>query len=1107
MNATNEQIEAIERAGKVIVSASAGSGKTFVMIQKLVKAIENGADLDGVLAVTFTKKAAAQMKEKLKKALINSIAEADRERKQLLKVQLAKVSGADISTIHSFCARLLRTYFYALDIDGTFDIIASDDAQGQELKMRAADKLFEDYYESDNENFKTLLSCYRRKRGDGYLKSIVLSAYEDLRVYNGYVKILERTQKLYTEEGFEEVVAAVKENADKKYRRLLSNVKDFSNGFYHPNKTYKIILDEMENALIACIKNDPFSPQPPLTITSKPKDKTEEEKETGGLFKEFRDGIKKQYDGIYKGICDRQTEKDYFFKSGEVAKAFASVLYDFEEVYTDIKKEENKLDYGDLEHLTLKLFENKEIAEEIRGKYSYVFVDEYQDVNAVQEKIISSVGGENVFLVGDKKQAIYGFRGSNSYYFDEKFSELEKSKGALRLPHNFRSAENIIKFVNRTFSYVMQEDNCGVDYRAKEAMEYGGRYADFKGGAEIHIFGKDEENEVEPKLYSIAEASKEVKHTREALAVLKIVKRELESLHYDPDEGKMVKTMPGDICILTRKRNKSALEIARALQDEGYSVSGAQEADILTRPEVKKMRDILSYIDNKQQDIPLATCLLSPLGGFDCDELAAIRIKGEAFVPSDVKEQGRVPFRECCRYYLKIDDKISAKLKSFKVRIENLRNLAEVKSAAEMIDLILEDTCLEAEYSKGGGEKLKNIRRFAAEGENMSVAQFLYKLKGGYEISAPSVSASDSIKIMTMHASKGLEFPVVILSDICASFKGRDSFEMLLSSKFGFAPKCFDTKNMLTYDTLLRRLIKDENERDDYKNELNLFYVACTRAMCKLHILAEEHVDYSPVTAAEAKCYAQLFPYGGEEIEAEEEGAEKGKIDGGAEFDAALCERIIKRFGRGYEGGKGKIDDVNLPVKSSATAILKMSEEDREKAYQLFTGEGETSTEKGIAYHRFLELCENFSVKDKEGVKAQKESFYRRGLITEEQYDMLDDDVLYDIVNIPIFSTLDKAELFHEQEFLCSLPANEILDTEATEGVLLQGAIDLLAKTDTGYKVIDYKYSHKNKEEIIKTYSKQLALYKKAVALITKTPPEKIETIIVNIFRKEQINL
>lgn len=1107
MNATNEQIEAIERAGKVIVSASAGSGKTFVMIQKLVKAIENGADLDGVLAVTFTKKAAAQMKEKLKKALINSIAEADRERKQLLKVQLAKVSGADISTIHSFCARLLRTYFYALDIDGTFDIIASDDAQGQELKMRAADKLFEDYYESDNENFKTLLSCYRRKRGDGYLKSLVLSAYEDLRVYNGYVQILERTQKLYTEEGFEEVVAAVKENADKKYRRLLSNVKDFSNGFYHPNKTYKIILDEMENVLIACIKNDPFSPQPPLTITSKPKDKTEEEKETGGLFKEFRDGIKKQYDGIYKGICDRQTEKDYFFKSGEVAKAFASVLYDFEEVYTDIKKEENKLDYGDLEHLTLKLFENKEIAEEIRGKYSYVFVDEYQDVNAVQEKIISSVGGENVFLVGDKKQAIYGFRGSNSYYFDEKFSELEKSKGALRLPHNFRSAENIIKFVNRTFSYVMQEDNCGVDYRAKEAMEYGGRYADFKGGAEIHIFGKDEENEVEPKLYSIAEASKEVKHTREALAVLKIVKRELESLHYDPDEGKLVKTMPGDICILTRKRNKSALEIARALQDEGYSVSGAQEADILTRPEVKKMRDILSYIDNKQQDIPLATCLLSPLGGFDCDELAAIRIKGEAFVPSDVKEQGRVPFRECCRYYLKIDDKISAKLKSFKVRIENLRNLAEVKSAAEMIDLILEDTCLEAEYSKGGGEKLKNIRRFASEGENMSVAQFLYKLKGGYEISAPSVSASDSIKIMTMHASKGLEFPVVILSDICASFKGRDSFEMLLSSSFGFAPKYFDTKNMLTYDTLLRRLIKDENERDDYKNELNLFYVACTRAMCKLHILAEEHIDYNPVAAAEAKCYAQLFPYDGDEIEVEEDGAEEGKVDGGAEFDAGLYERIVKRFGRGYDGGNGKIDEVNLPVKSSATAILKMSEEDREKAYQLFTGEGETSTEKGIAYHRFLELCENFSVRDKEGVKAQKESFYNKGLITEEQYNMLDDDVLYDIVNIPIFSTLDKAELFHEQEFLCSLPANEILDTEATEGVLLQGAIDLLAKTDTGYKVIDYKYSHKNKEEIIKTYSKQLALYKKAVALITKTPPEKIETIIVNIFRKEQINL
>jgi len=167
------------------------------------------------------------------------------------------------------------------------------------------------------------------------------------------------------------------------------------------------------------------------------------------------------------------------------------------------------------------------------------------------------------------------------------------------------------------------------------------------------------------------------------------------------------------------------------------------------------------------------------------------------------------------------------------------------------------------------------------------------------------------------------------------------------------------------------------------------------------------------------------------------------------------------------QGIRPVIDEVNLPVKSSATAILKMSEEDREKAVQLFSGEGETSAEKGIAYHRFLELYEDFSVRDREGVQRQKDSFLKKGLITETQYALLDTDTLTEIVNIPIFSTLGKSELFREH----------------------------------------YKYSHKNDEEIIATYSEQLALYKKAVSLITHTPPDRIETVIVNIFRKSQINL
>ncbi|MCX4385162.1 MAG: UvrD-helicase domain-containing protein, partial [Clostridia bacterium] len=220
----------------------------------------------------------------------------------------------------------------------------------------------------------------------------------------------------------------------------------------------------MISAIEKSMSSDLFSVSPSLSVTRKPADKTEEEKELGALFKAFRDEINSQFKAVRADICDRETEKDRFLKSGIAARAFTAVIKDFEREYAQIKRDENKLDYGDLEHFCLKLFQNRAIAEEIKSKYSFVFVDEYQDVNAVQEEIIRSVGGDSVFLVGDKKQAIYGFRGSCSDYFDKKFAELEKSSGALLLPHNFRSAENIIKFVNKTFSTVMTGERCGVDY-------------------------------------------------------------------------------------------------------------------------------------------------------------------------------------------------------------------------------------------------------------------------------------------------------------------------------------------------------------------------------------------------------------------------------------------------------------------------------------------------------------------------------------------------------------------------------------------------------------------------------------------------------------------
>lgn len=1113
---TPEQSAAIESRGKVIVSASAGSGKTFVMIEKLTRAIVAGADIDEVLAVTFTKKAAAQMKEKLRAALIKKVENADSGKIAHIKAQISKIPSANISTIHSFCSRILRTYFYALGIDGGFDIMSDDDSLAKDLKTRALDNVFERRYEVEDEDFIHLLKRLSRKRSDNSLRRLVLESYSAVRNVAHYRDMLENCGKLYTDEGFVEICKCLSQIFAEKYSAMEEEIAAFEADFPQTKNAekYTKIFGEMRSAVQAAKAGGIFSPEIPFTVTIKPRD-PEEDKDAGEMFKNFKTDISKRYHAVREGISDEQFERDLFFKSGKTAEAFSSLLLEFDTEYTAIKRDENKLDYNDLEHLTLQLLQDENVKTEINSKYKYVFVDEYQDVNPVQEEIISAIG-RDVFLVGDVKQAIYGFRGSKSVFFTDKFNSFEGgAESALRLSGNFRSSAPVLSFVNTLFAEVMREETCNFDYAASHKMTAGGAYPPDCGGAIIHIFGKDEKVEEERGVYSVMADGRDTPHTREGLAVLQLVERALGKSpnpddvkdehygqHYDLKKG-YVDTQPGDICILTRKNKGGSTEgIVRALKDAGYSVSGAQEANICALPEVRQTLDILSLIDNSEQDIPLVSAMLSPLGGFSEDELAAIRI---AF-----KREGRASFRRCVKLYMaNVRSEIAKKLNTFSQKLQTLRDLSEIMTAGELIDYILSESGLEAEYSAGGGEKLKNVLRLAAEGPNLPLSAFLEKIKaGGYDIKAPSAAASDSIKIMTMHASKGLEFPVVIIADICRTFKGMDYSELPFDETFGFAPKCYDPENMLVYPTLLRRLVKFRADREELKNELNLFYVACTRAMCKLHILAAEKEEYSRANALTAKRYAQLFDINMFPCEDMTTRGEIGKqaenLTYIAKTDEKLYAEVSSRFMRPYS----RADSVDLPVKSSASAILKNLREDEPyfAEHTLFDSESQTGAERGTAYHRFLELCD-FSVKTLDGIKKELLNFIQCGKITQAQSELLNAEELCEIVNMSVFSDLEGAELYREQEFLCRLKACDVLETAAEDHVLIQGAIDLLARGDFGVRIIDYKYSKKTDEQLIESYSKQLNLYKKAVSAIWHVPESEIGATIVNIYRRHQINL
>lgn len=1128
MNATPEQTAAINARGNVMVSASAGAGKTTVMISRLADILEGGADLDEVLCVTFTKKAAAQMKEKLRSELVKRLNCDSAEKRNRLRVQLGKINGADISTIDSFCSRLVRTYFYELQVDSSFEVV-TDDAEKAELKERAMDAVFDSAYSSGDEGFFMLLERLKKKRSDKPVREMISTAYDAVRTYSDYKYIIAKSEeKTFTEDGFKRVCSQLKRLIADKLESFILSIDRFEESFrsVKSDKKFFEILDDMRSSIAQYAKSpDLFGAPARLTALKRPSGDDDGDK----LFKDYIDKIKRKFKDLTN--FDEQTERLRFFESGKLAVAFCKLLNAFDEAYSGVKRSEGKLDFGDLEQYALRLLRgedcDKDVGERIRDKYKYVFVDEYQDVNPIQDEIISLASGKDVFFVGDVKQAIYGFRGSRSEFFSNKCRSVGEGGKFIILPDNFRSSAGVIDFVNSVFPKVMKPPFCAFDYADGHAMRGGARYGnEHKGVAEFCRFEKSgKQKDSAEGIYSVSGEKVAAKgFSAEAVAVLHLVEEALKSTYYDPDLDREVKVQTGDICVLTRKRsNKNIQDIVRGLSAE-YPVAASAEVNVCTRPEIIKIMDILSYLDNAEQDIPFASALLSPLGNMTDSELAAVRIrygKGEPLFRVAAK-----------RYASENSDGIAKKLNAFFVKTERLRSLSGSIGAAKLIDEIMKDGAFAAEFSSEA--KLSYLRAFQraayGNGAELSLNAFLAKIKaGGYKIKAPSSVASDCINVMTMHASKGLEFPVVIVADIASSFKGDSREYMPFNEEFGFAPRYYG-EDRIYRDTVLRRLVAAERNKEEISNEINLLYVAFTRAKYALYVLTSDTEPYDPLAAVYANNYASLLDFEGVNLRIL---ADQPQITGKREGEAvAICDcpdsalledlRAVTSFKYGFERA------VTLPVKSSASRLL--TERDGVTDGQpVFADEYGTDKDNGsaidtgIAYHRFLELCD-FSIKDLQGVEDELKKFHSQGLISDGQLKLLDGGKLTKILAMPAFGKVAGKALYREREFLCRLPSYDYIALrngisgglsvggDDGNGVIVQGAIDLLCVERRDGKavsahIIDYKYTARTDESVREKYAPQLGLYKSVVSKIYALSQEAVTTTIVNIRECRQINL
>ncbi len=1088
MEFTQEQQAAISVRGRVIVSASAGSGKTAVMIERLVSLILGGADVKKVLAVTFTKKAAAQMREKLRTALVKRIATSSEEEKNRLKEQLSALPAADICTIHAFCARLVRANFFLVDTQPTFRIVSPDDGDGKELSARALEELFEEAYEEGDEGFSQLLSVYFRQKKDEKLRTLVRDLHGKFR---GLPNYREKLSLVGQENAFEEVCAYLAEDFCMRANEIVRKVEALSDFFAESNPKALLVCDGIVSAAEEiCKANGLFAMtalSAPVIARMPPMTKAAgEELARLKTLSSCSSAIKEVYSDLKKYAS--QEEELARYQDGQArAAALAALVLRYDDIYTRFKEEKGLLDYNDLEHDALRILANEEALAGIRERYEYLFVDEYQDVNLAQEQILSLIGGDEIFLVGDRKQAIYGFRGSKSAYFTQKTVEFERS---LVLSENFRSSSAVLEGVNRVFARAMTKDSCGFDYAPDSLMQGGRRYASHEGKVVFHRIYKEKSEKIPPReIYSVLHGGREEKIDRQAEEIVRIVKEELGSDWYDvdADEGKREKKVSyGDIAVLVRKKSGDAERVVAALSACDIPVTTTAKVNVCDFWEIRLLVDWLSYLDNAEQDIPLVSAMLSSVGGFCEEELAQIRLRfSSAYF-----------FRAACNEYAtKMADSLSVRLRDFFQITAKLRVLSQVLPAREMLCRLLA-MGLETEIcaKKDGDLRLKRVNRFLDEAEG-SVHAFLRRLsRADFHIDFSESGGEDAVKVVTMHASKGLEYPVVILASLDAPFHGAEKDEVMFSERFSVAPKSFHVEKKFVYDTVLRRATAVYQEREEVKDELNLLYVAMTRARYRLHMLFGEREGNGSVQYAKrfsdfidfTACEEYFVEPSGEEVPMPERKAFAFRADEQLKAEILAHYRVEYPFAQ----------SVTVPVKSSASELIK-----REKTAILSPSNGTArSTEEGTAYHAFLQHYRFGGV-----LKEELSRMRREELLSEEQFSLLEEEKLQEILQMPALQGLQEKMLFREQTFLVSLPWREIKGGACTDEVVFQGAIDLLCLDGQGATVLDYKFSSHSDEQIRADYALQISLYKKAVARALRIDESTVQAKILNILQCREI--
>ncbi|MEE0691354.1 MAG: helicase-exonuclease AddAB subunit AddA [Lachnospiraceae bacterium] len=1204
---TQEQQRVIDtRDCDILVSAAAGSGKTAVLVARILSIItdkEKPVDIDRLLVVTFTNAAAGEMRERIREALERR---AEEEPDNIhLQRQLVLVHNAKITTIHSFCLNVLRNHFQIAGIDPAFRI--ADTGEITLLEQETVHETVAEAYENAGESFHEFVEGFATGKSDQIIENTVLSIYhyalgqpwpkewlesccrmyprldfksEDVGLDDTYLnsEIIggcenESVQKevpdefgenseqwiAYIEQDTEKILA----DADAQIRRAIGICEE-PDGPYPYLKALQDdlrILEKLRSASTYEEYAQAFECMPSYTMLGRKKDESiAEEKKL--LVQDLRAGVKDAIASLHQQYYFDKMEvlRKEYAKSGEYIREIVKLTEAFMERLAARKAEKNILDFGDLEHFALRTLVKQQdgktaptaAAEEYAEMFEEIMIDEYQDSNLVQELILKSVSGRgrgehNLFMVGDVKQSIYRFRLARPELFMEKYrtykNEDDSTSCRIDLHKNFRSREQVLGSVNYLFRQIMTEGLGGIEYDSDAALYPG---AVFEKRPQGEAFLETE--------FLLLDAQTQTKQETEARLIGRRI-REIVGKEevLDKETGAYRSAKYGDIVILLRTVSGWAETFGEILGDMGIPCFTGSQKGYFSAAEVRTVLAYLQILDNPVQDIPLASVLRSAIGGLTDEELAVIR--------SSFKERH---FYDCVQAYRVYGDnkELCGKLDRFFEVFDRLRTKCAHTPVHLLIWEMLEMTGYGA-YAQAlpaGSQRKANLDMLIEKAISYESTSYrglyhfvryienLKKYEVDYGEANTGTEADNTVRIMSIHKSKGLEFPIVFVSGLGKQFNESDvRSKVVMHPEFGLACDCVDTKLRTRQPSILKKTIQKKTAAENLGEELRVLYVALTRAKEKLiltgcvsdaqsklnrwqtaSLYEGEALTYSDLTSASTyldwivpallhKMKNGVLPeeshFSMQLLCEEEEAVQETwqRSDEAIRLAQLMNLPVQECFDEETRVYLDSVFEAVYPYEADAQIVGKLSvselkklsyvpeEEDAQEMYRPetvipllpeFREKKQTlhGAKRGTAYHTFME---NLDYSKKDELEIQLEELISCGKMSEEEGKTLCLNDIRTFLETESGKRMERAALSgclrRERPFVLGIPADHIREEwNPQETVLVQGIIDAYFIEDGQITVLDYKTDRvMSSEELVMRYRAQLDYYALALERLT----------------------